>query len=546
MTRKLLSLLVAIVMVMTAIPFAMAEDAPMKITVAGYMFGPIDDTKDVITPAVEKMLLEKHGINVDIVVEYIEYSDYSDILAPRLVPDADGNNNAPDVFLALNKLDTYYDQGVIASWDIDFFKENAPDVWNFIEAGCVNGELASQFDLWLENATKDGKMVVVPSLKPDGSMPYKTLIYRGDWLENLGVSEDELPKTVDEFVELMTRFAKEDPDQDGEDDTYGFSITAMKALFGAYGMYNGFINGESYWYEEDGELINADVSPKSKTVLELLRDLYADGVIDPEFVKGSERAEGQYWAASVGLINGLYGASANASIDHYRLKGVTGPNDEGGPVAITYWEVNGPDAKFVYAPWPAGPDGDYGWAIDYAVAVSESAVYNKMLENDPEKLATIFKIMNAFATDDELYMLASWGIKGEHYTDENGVLERTMENAALNEVGVWGCRSLYGADRAYSELAYNLAFYNSPAIANRYKYFVLPQYDSYILNAVSTTLPSAQGTLMTDLQTLRDEAYIAFIRGEKSLDEWDAYVDEYMKAGGQTLYDEANEWFANK
>ena len=144
MTRKLLSLLVAIVMVMTAIPFAMAEDAPMKITVAGYMFGPIDDTKDVITPAVEKMLLEKHGINVDIVVEYIEYSDYSDILAPRLVPDADGNNNAPDVFLALNKLDTYYDQGVIASWDIDFFKENAPDVWNFIESGCVNGELASQ------------------------------------------------------------------------------------------------------------------------------------------------------------------------------------------------------------------------------------------------------------------------------------------------------------------------------------------------------------------------------------------------------------------
>ena len=53
MTRKLLSLLVAIVMVMTAIPFAMAEDAPMKITVAGYMFGPIDDAKAVVTPAVE-------------------------------------------------------------------------------------------------------------------------------------------------------------------------------------------------------------------------------------------------------------------------------------------------------------------------------------------------------------------------------------------------------------------------------------------------------------------------------------------------------------
>ena len=167
-------------------------------------------------------------------------------------------------------------------------------------------------------------------------------------------------------------------------------------------------------------------------------------------------------------------------------------------------------------------------------------------QNDPEKLATIFQIMNAFATDDELYMLASWGIKGEHYTDENGVLERTMENAALNEVGVWGCRSLYGADRAFSELAYNLAFYNDASIANRLNYFKLDQYNSYIQDAVSVTLPSA-GTLLTDLNTLRDEYFNAVIHGEKNLEEdWDAYVAEYMAIGGQTLHDEANDWYANK
>ncbi|MCR4577831.1 MAG: extracellular solute-binding protein [Clostridiales bacterium] len=540
MTRKLLSLLVAIVMVMTAIPFALAEDAPMKITVAGYMFGPIDDAKDVVTPAVEKMLLEKHGINVDIEVEYIEYNNYSEILAPRL-----SGGTAPDVFLALSSttLDTYYDQGVIASWDVDFFKENAPDVWAFVEGGGVNGDLADQFDMWLEYAMKDGKMVVLPSLKPDGNMPYKTLIYRGDWLDNLGVSEDELPKTVDEYVDLMTRFAKEDPDQDGENDTFGFSLTGMKTLFGAYGMYNGFLGGTSYWYEEDGELINPDVSPKSKIVVELLRDLYANGVIDPEFVKGKESADGAYWAASAGLINGLYGASANASIDHFRLKEVLG--DDGGPVAKTYWEVNGPDAKFVYAPWPAGPDGDYGWSVGYAVAVGESAVYNKALEEDPDKLATIFKILNAFATDDELYMLASWGIEGVTYTNENGKLSRLLDNAGLNEVGVWGCRSLYGADRAFSELAYNLAFYNDASIANRLNYFKLDQYNSYIQDAVSETLPS-QGKYLSDLQTIRDEAYTNFIRGDRPLDEWDAYVEEYMTAGGQILHDEANEWFANK
>ncbi|MBO7358590.1 MAG: hypothetical protein J6U72_02065, partial [Clostridia bacterium] len=186
--------------------------------------------------------------------------------------------------------------------------------------------------------------------------------------------------------------------------------------------------------------------------------------------------------------------------------------------------------------------------VGYAVAVSESAVYNKALEEDPDKLALIFQIMNAFATDDELYMLAAWGIEGEQYTMVDGkpVRNPEMTNADFNEVGVWGCRSLYGADRAFSELAYNLAFYNDASIANRLNYFKLDQYNSYIQDAVSVTLPSA-GTLLTDLNTLRDEYFNAVIHGEKNLEEdWDAYVAEYMSIGGQTLYDEANDWYANK
>ena len=48
-------------MVLALVP-AMAEDEPVKISVASYMFGPIDNEKDVITPLVEQQLKEKHGI----------------------------------------------------------------------------------------------------------------------------------------------------------------------------------------------------------------------------------------------------------------------------------------------------------------------------------------------------------------------------------------------------------------------------------------------------------------------------------------------------
>ena len=533
---RILALLVAVIMVMALVP-AMAEDEPVKISVASYMFGPVDNEKDVITPLVEQQLKEKHGINVDIEVVYIEQANYAEILNTRLA-----GGTAPDVFLAqsANTLNSYYDQGVIKSWDVDFFKENAPDVYAFIMGGAAYGDLAGDVEAWEKASMKDGQMVVIPSFKPDGSMPYKTLIYRGDWLDKLGVTEETLPKTVDDFITLMGRFTKEDPDGNGKDDTYGCSITAMKALFGSYGLATGFSGSSSYWVVRDGKVVNSDVAPEAKEVIATLAAMYADGLIDPEFVAGKESVEGSYWAMSHGMVNGLYGVSANASIDHYRLKGIAGEEDAGGRCATEYWAVNGEDSTFVYGPWPAGPSGDYGWMVGTPVAVSESAVYNANMSD--EKLAVIFKILNAFATDDELYMTAFAGIEGEHYKkNENGTITRLMGNEELNAVGVWGCRSLYGADRAFSQLAYDLAFYNDPTIANRLNWFKKDQYNSYIQDAVTETLPSAD--LFAELNTIRDEAWVAMIRGERSLDTWDEYVESWLGAGGQTLTDEANAWY---
>ncbi|MBR4331224.1 MAG: extracellular solute-binding protein, partial [Clostridia bacterium] len=481
---RILALALALMMVVALVP-AMAEDEPIKISVAGYMFGPVDNEKDVITPLVEQQLKEKHGINVDIEVVYIEQANYAEIVNTRLA-----GGTAPDVFLAQSAttLNSYYDQGVIKSWDVEFFKENAPDVYNFVINGAAYGDLSGDVEAWQKAAMKDGKMIVIPSFKPDGSMPYKTLIYRGDWLDKLGVTEETLPKTVDDFVALMGRFAKEDPDNNGKDDTYGCSITAMKALFGSYGLATGFSGSESYWVVRDGKVVNSDVAPEAKEVVATLAAMYKDGLIDPEFVAGKESVAGSYWAISQGMVNGLYGVSANASIDHYRLKEVLG--DDGGRCAQEYWAVNGEDSTFVYGPWPAGPKGDYGWVTGYAVAVSESAVYNAAMSD--EKLAVIFQILDAFAADEELYMTAFAGIEGTHYEkQENGTIKRLMGNEELNAVGVWGCRSLYGADRAFSQLAYDMAFYKDPSIANSLNWFKKDQYNSYIQDAVSVTLPSA-------------------------------------------------------
>lgn len=517
------------------------SEKPITITVAPYMFNPVVEELDTVTPLVEQILLEKHGINVNIETIYIENSNYREVINTQLAGGA-----APDLFLggSTNQVRKYAEQGVIATFDMELLEENAPSVVEWINNGGPHGGFKDFVDLFWEEAMVDDEIAWLPNFQAGGSMPGRALIYRGDWLEKLGVSEDKLPQTVDEFVELMYRFAKEDPDGNGVDDTYGFGATGVKALFGAYGLYNGFIGNNSYWTEEDGELINADVHENAKKVIEIMAQMYADGVIDPEFVTGNEAIEGTYWAISNGFVNGLYGVTALSSIDHYRPKGIGSSEDLGGPVMKEYWAVNGEDSNVVYGPWPAGPDGDYGTFVGLPITY-ESCVYNVSVLDEPGKLETIFRILEAFATDDELFDLAYYGVEGEHYTIDADGNKVRPEGVLTNTNGYQNCRGLYGPDRPFSDYANEAIFYNSPTIAYCLSWFEKEQYDSYITNAVYVALPSGP-EFNAELNTYRDETWVDMIRGEISLDEWDNYVETYMSIGGQTLYDEANEWYASK
>ena len=118
------------------------------------------------------------------------------------------------------------------------------------------------------------------------------------------------------------------------------------------------------------------MAPGNKAALELLAKMYADGVLDPEFVTGENN--GGYWAVNHAFINGVIGASCHASIDHYRRPEVMG--DNGGPVAVEWYAINGADAEFVYAPWPAGPDGEYGLEIGKVEDSAKFRADNRTLE----------------------------------------------------------------------------------------------------------------------------------------------------------------------
>ncbi|MBN1777663.1 MAG: extracellular solute-binding protein [Clostridiales bacterium] len=547
--KKLLAFLLCAVLIIPAAA-SVADDAPIKwsgtISVASYMFAPFDPDKDIVVGEVEKILKEKYGYDVTFDVVYVEYPQYQEIINTRIA-----GKTAPDVFISLNQtnMDTLYDQGALATWDVEFFQENAPNLYAFFNGGGYHGRLANFVDMfWDYSTVDDGKMVTVAGMTEAGSMPYKTLIYRGDFLDALGVDPANLPMTVEDFMDLMYKMALDDPDGNGVKDTYGFSTTAIEALFGAYGSYTAISSGFSqspswgpHWFVgDDGKAICSDILPANKDVLALLQQAYADGVLDPEFITGENT--GGYWAISQGFINGLYGVSALASIDHYRLPEVVG--DDGGRCAQEYYAVNGTDAKFYYGPWPAGPNGDYGWRVGYAVGIGENMIYNASLNDDPEKMAAILAIMDIFNTDDELAILASYGVEGVTFEyNDVGSVTMLVTNEEMNEVGVAVLRGVYGGGQCYNDTVLELGFYNNPTIKNRLDWFEVPQYNSYLITAVPVSLPS-QSTYASELLAYRDETWISIIKGDLDVDYYDEYVQTWKDLGGDILTQEANDWLA--
>jgi len=205
-----------------------------KITVAPYMFGPLDEGNNVIKPLLQEGLL-KYGYDVDLVNVYIENSDYENLLNVRIAA-----NDAPDVFepKSTSTMRKYYDQGSIASWDKAFYEKNCPTINAFINNGCVDGRLKNYVDMFWDFALIDGKMVTIPKVAEAGTMLPKVMLLRGDWLKNLGVTD--LPYTLDDFITLMYKFRNDDPDKNGKKDTYGFSTSAIRAIFGAFYGYTSF------------------------------------------------------------------------------------------------------------------------------------------------------------------------------------------------------------------------------------------------------------------------------------------------------------------
>lgn len=236
---------------------------------------------------------------------------------------------------------------------------------------------------WDRIRRSNGEIYGVFNKFEGGTMP----IIRMDWLKKLNLP---VPKTFDDYYNVLKAFTTQDPDGNGKNDTYGlalgYTIYETSGLFGAYGLHRGFLKDSS------GKLYSPYATDAAIPVYQFLARLYKEGILEPNFVTNQssnfrdlfmtdKAGMTFYWAAWVGLFNQqVHAKNPNSPFD---AEGIEPPSGPGGQMML------------------GGQDG---------LMVNPS--YSKRTDD-------AFKVMEFWNTP-QGNLLSSVGIEGYDYTVDNG------------------------------------------------------------------------------------------------------------------------------
>ncbi|MCR5214052.1 MAG: ABC transporter substrate-binding protein [Eubacterium sp.] len=126
-----------------------------------------------------------------------------------------------------------------------------------------------------KNLTVDGALIAIPRTRDIGRYGVS---YRQDWAEAVGITE--APKTAEDMYNLMYKFTYEDPDGNGQDDTYGMEMTSYTGPFDIIQTWFGCGNG---WAEVDGKLVPVHMQDEYIEALDWIKKCYDDGLMPADW-----------------------------------------------------------------------------------------------------------------------------------------------------------------------------------------------------------------------------------------------------------------------
>ncbi len=391
----------------------------------------------------------------------------------------------------------------------------------------------------MESSKINGKLYAIPIV--DANIERGTILWiRKDWLEQTG---KEIPKSMEEMVELITEFKKLAGDG-------AVGLPLRKELFAVNANYT--TNGVFYahgaypqqWVEKNGELVYGTIQPEMKEGLLWLANMYKTGMLDQEFyVKNESTVDesivsgkcgifyGAHWSP-LGVIQNNLNQDAEAEWIPWNIPSVTGePAKVGIEMATNAWFASSADSP---APQAVIEMANLYCEVIFDKEKQQYDVYGNpggeaegMWKLSPVSMMTPTKNIDIAKTI-------------RPYLEKNVENPEELYGETLQMYNL--CYQAQNGDR--SQAGWNLIFGVNGACQVQAEQQLEP--GNTHMNAYFGPPTETMNSVLSIINEQLNAELTKIIIGEKPIEAFDEAVAAWMAGGGDQITNEINEWYKQK
>lgn len=135
--------------------------------------------------------------------------------------------------------------------------------------------LSQQNETVLNNISIDGKIYGIYRARTLGR---NGITIRKDWLDKLGL---DMPETIDDLYNVLKAFKEQDPDGNGQNDTFGIIMTTATSTFDNLAIWFGAPN--KWGEDKDGNLQPAHLTDEYFEAVKFVKKLYDEKLVNQDF-----------------------------------------------------------------------------------------------------------------------------------------------------------------------------------------------------------------------------------------------------------------------
>lgn len=393
-------------------------------------------------------------------------------------------------------------------WELpESLLQQYPNLWKFIQ----------QDQTWTDNLL-DGKNYSIPIGTDTARVG---LIYRKDWLNKLGL---KTPETVEDFYNVAKAFTEQDPDGNGQNDTYGFGYIddgENEQAFAGFDWIMVTMGGYNKWGVKDGKFVAYWETPEYIETMKLFKKMYDNKYMNQDFAL--QKGAAKYQAINEGKVGMMITTATNLETKYTDLQKLMKVDSKDW---LNFMDV---------VPRLKSPDGQY--RLSAINAVKASIVFTKRAIKTEEDLKKVLQYFDTAADENgEIRKVYENGIQGKHYDklDEKGLAVRTDAQAKayrdeVNELSYLRYTPIRYSDWEARRQNRPVFLYTSKLIIENTPYAVKDPSNRYM--PLSETYRSKGA----DLAKIISDARVKFIMGQLDEAGFKKEVQRWKEQGGDKI-----------